>query len=125
MLLVYFSKTSNVNRFIKRLNQSYFKEVKGTSDLIVNEDIILVTYTSGMGEIPKEVLSFCNQNPKHIKYVIASGNRNWGKLFAKSGDLIRDYFGARLLYKFELSGTKNDLYNVNVILDKINNNSLE
>ncbi len=125
MLLVYFSKTSNVKRFVKKLNHSNFIACEGTSNLLVNEPIILITYTTGMGEIPKDVLSFCKTNSQYIKYVIASGNRNWGKLFAKSGDLIEAEFGAKLLYKFELSGTTNDIYNVNMILTKINDNSLE
>ncbi len=119
MLLVYFSKTTNVSRLINRLNQPYFKQVRGTADLIVDEPVILITYTTGMGEVPNEVYQFCQNNHLFLQYVMASGNRNWGKLFARSGDLIEDQFGAKLLYKFELSGNRNDLYNINVHLQNI------
>ncbi len=124
MLLVYFSKTANVSRLINKLNQPYFKQVRGTADLIVDEPVILITYTTGMGEVPQEVYQFCQNNQPSLHYVMASGNRNWGKLFARSGDLIEQQFGAKLLYKFELSGSKNDLYNIGVHLKNIYN-SLE
>ncbi len=124
MLLVYFSKTANVSRLINKLNQPYFKQVRGTADLIVDEPVLLITYTTGMGEIPHEVYQFCQNNQSFLLFVMASGNRNWGKLFARSGDLIEEQFGAKLLYKFELSGNKNDLYNIGVHLKNIYN-SLE
>ncbi len=121
MKLVYFSKTGNIKRFIKNLNQPYYKQIEGHSNLQLNSDIILLTYTTGYGQIPPEVQAFCELHRNHIKYVIASGNRNWGPLFANSGNLIADQYGAKLLYKFELSGTNNDLDKISNILKTIAN----
>lgn len=120
MQLVYFSKTGNTRRFMNKLNQNFFPQV--TSDTYVpNTDIILVTYTTGYGEIPAEVQAFCQKYNQYIKYVIASGNRNWGQMFARSGDLIASNYNASLLYKFELSGTANDIQQVTAILENIYN----
>ncbi len=124
MTIVYFSKTNNTKRLIRKLDQHIYPQILGNSNLIVEDDIILLTYTSGLGQIPKEVEIFCNNNLSRIKYVIASGNRNFGKLFAASGEQIEQRFGAKLIYKYELSGTQNDLYNINVLLEKINSNNL-
>ncbi len=109
MVLVYFSKTGNVKRFIKNLNQPYFKQIEGSSGLKVDTDVVLITYTAGLGQVPDDVINFCKLNSKFIKYVIASGNQNFGEAFALSGNIISKEYGAKLLYKFELSGTKKDM----------------
>lgn len=123
MNLVYFSKTKNIERFILKLDQKYFKQIPGSALLKLNEPIILFTYTTGLGQVPKEVMTFCENN--NIRYVIASGNRNWGKLFANSANLISTNYGADILYKFELSGTNKDLENVRNILKQLYNDNLE
>lgn len=121
MQLVYFSKTGNVSRFINKLNQNFFPTIKG-GDFISETPVILVTYTTGYGEIPSEVKTFCERNNHNIKFVIASGNRNWGEMFARSGDLIATQFDAKMLYKFELSGTNKDVNYVSNILKQIYEN---
>lgn len=120
MKLVYFSKTGNINRLIQNLNQSYFPEIQGDPELKLDNDIILITYTTGYGQIPPEVELFCERHSTQIKYVIASGNRNWGKLFANSGNLIAARYNAELLYKLELSGNKQDLTHIRQLLKTIN-----
>lgn len=119
MIIVYFSKTGTTKRFITNLNQRYYKQIKGFATLEVREPVLLVTYTTGYGEIPPDVLNFCKTNKSYIQYVIATGNRNWGQMFANAGNLIVDQFDAKLLYKLELSGTKQDIENIHNILIKI------
>lgn len=119
MKIIYFSKTGNIKRFINNLGQNLYDHQQGHEDLVVTEPILLITYTTGMGEVPSDVLNFCEKNHQYIDYVMASGNRNWGTLFAKSGDIIASKFNAELLYKFELSGNMKDLSNVNKILKEI------
>ncbi len=123
MYLVYFSKTKNIERFIIKLDQKYFKQISGSALLKLQEPIILFTYTTGLGQVPNEVMTFCKNN--NIRYVIASGNRNWGKLFAYSANLISEQFNADILYKFELSGTNLDLENVRNILQQLHSENLE
>ncbi len=119
MVLVYFSKTGNIKRFMNNLNQNYFKQIYGDETIQVNDDIILCTYTAGLGEVPKEVEQFCQNHKSKVKYVLASGNQNFGDYFALSGDLIADKYNAKLLYKFELSGTKQDIDHISALLKQI------
>jgi protein involved in ribonucleotide reduction len=107
MLVAFASKTSNVERFIKSLPN--IKSVKITDNLLLEEDFfILVTYTTGFGQVPQLVEDFLTKNSKHLRGVAASGNRNWGDMFAKSADVISDKYNVPVLMKFELSGTIND-----------------
>ncbi len=119
MYLVYFSTTGNIKRFIAKLDQNYFQQLVGTQNLKVDQPVIIITPTVGFGQIPDDVEQFCNSNKPFIKYVIASGNRNWGHMFANSGDLIATRYHATLLYKFELSGTSSDVESVKRILETI------
>lgn len=106
MLVAFASKTSNVERFIKSFPD--IKSVKITDNLLLEEDFILVTYTTGFGQVPQLVEDFLTKNYKHLRGVASSGNRNWGDMFAKSADVISDKYNVPVLMKFELSGTIND-----------------
>ncbi len=121
MNLIYFSKTGNVQRFINKLHIPHIKIVKGDDQMQVKTDTIVLTYTTGMGEVPAEVDAFCKKNNENIKYVIASGNRNWGKLFANSADEISNKYNAQILYKFELSGLSKDVTRVEQIITELIN----
>ncbi|WOO87104.1 class Ib ribonucleoside-diphosphate reductase assembly flavoprotein NrdI [Mollicutes bacterium LVI A0039] len=125
MKIIYFTKTGNVARFIKKLAQNNFEQIQGNQQLIINEPVILITYTTGIGEIPPEVKTFCDNNRQWLTFVIASGNRNWGKLFALSGDLIASEYGVKLLYKFEISGTSKDVDNIRNLLEDIKRSNYE
>ena len=58
--------------------------------------------------MPQLVEDFLTKNNKYLRGVAASGNRNWGDMFAKSADVISDKYNVPVLMKFELSGTIND-----------------
>lgn len=106
-VIVYDSMTGNVARFISKL-QNY--EVFKISDLKkISKPYILVTYTTGFGEVPKTTLAFLESNKENMIAVASSGNRNWGANFAKSGEIISSMYNVPLLLKFELSGTRSDL----------------
>ncbi|WP_150271350.1 class Ib ribonucleoside-diphosphate reductase assembly flavoprotein NrdI [Paenibacillus tepidiphilus] len=106
MLIVYDSKTGNVKRFISKLN---LPAVQIEEQMTIDEPYVLVTYTTGFGEIPERVSSFLQDNAKHLLGVSASGNRNWGERFALSADIIADLYQVPVISKFELSGTKTDV----------------
>lgn len=116
MEIVYFSKTGNVKRLCSKLNNLGLDTVDGNKYKGNSSNIVLITYTCGYGELPAEVEVFCEQYKDDIKYVLASGNRNWGDAFAQAGDHVSKITGARLLYKFELSGTNQDITNITNIL---------
>lgn len=105
MLIVYASLTGNVERFVKR---TLLRSVKISNDLKVDEHFILVTYTTGFGEVPREVTTFLQVNHRNLRAVASSGNMNWGTNFGKSADLISKEYKVPVLMKFELAGTKKD-----------------
>ncbi|QAY65312.1 class Ib ribonucleoside-diphosphate reductase assembly flavoprotein NrdI [Paenibacillus protaetiae] len=106
MLIVYDSKTGNVKRFINKLNM---RAIPIEEHQKVDEPYVLVTYTTGFGQVPEKVKSFLSRNNKLLKGVSASGNRNWGTGFAKSADTISEMYGVPVINKFELSGTAQDM----------------
>ena len=102
---MYDSKTGNVNRFINKLNM---RAVKIDEQGKVDEPFVLVTYTTGFGQVPEKVDSFLAENHAMLRGVSASGNRNWGPGFAKSADTIARKYDVPVILKFELSGTSQD-----------------
>ncbi|PZA06005.1 MULTISPECIES: class Ib ribonucleoside-diphosphate reductase assembly flavoprotein NrdI [unclassified Meiothermus] len=106
MLIVYASKTGNVARFVERLPLRSLRLRDGEER--VEEPCVLVTYTTGFGQIPPEVERFAQENRPFIRGVAASGNRNWGVNFARAADLLAGRYGFPILLKFELAGTEKD-----------------
>ncbi len=107
MYIVYDSKTGNVKRFIQKLTH---KGVQIDESLVINEPYILVTYTTGIGQVPPRVSQFLDRNHAYLRGVAASGNRNWGQSFARSADVIASQYGVPVVCKFEMSGSLQDVY---------------
>ena len=105
MLVVYHSKTGNVKRFINKLNM---RAMSLDEQNEVDEPFVLVTYTTGFGQVPEKVTSFLQENSQMLRGVSASGNRNWGTGFAKSADTISEMYNVPIISNFELSGTNHD-----------------
>lgn len=105
MLIVYDSMTGNIKRFISRLNLDV---IQLHDNIVINEPFILVTYTTGLGEVPNSTIIFLEDNHQLLKGVASSGNKNFGKLFAIAADTISREYHIPVLLKFELSGTKQD-----------------
>ncbi|MNI14436.1 putative NrdI-like protein [compost metagenome] len=106
MLVAYDSKTGNVRRFVQKLN---YEAIQIEETMTIDEPFILVTYTTGFGQVPDKVNSFLQRNHSLMAGVSASGNRNWGDGFAKSADTIAEQYGVPIISKFELSGTTQDI----------------
>lgn len=105
MLIAYDSKTGNVKRFINKLS---LPAIQIDEQMKVDEPFVLVTYTTGFGEVPPRVRAFLERNYQHMLGVAASGNRNWGNKFGRSADLIAERYHVPIISKFEMAGTKND-----------------
>ncbi|ANS73350.1 ribonucleotide reductase stimulatory protein [Paenibacillus yonginensis] len=105
MLIAYDSKTGNVKRFINKLKM---QAVQIDESMTIDEPFVLVTYTTGFGQVPERVASFLQRNHDRLVGVAASGNRNWGDRFAKSADIISEKYDVPVISKFELSGTFGD-----------------
>ncbi|CAJ1316496.1 class Ib ribonucleoside-diphosphate reductase assembly flavoprotein NrdI [Paenibacillus sp. PK4536] len=119
MLIAYDSKTGNVKRFINKLKLPAVQAVQIDEALTLNEPFVLVTYTTGFGQIPDKVVHFLERNHNRLIGVAASGNRNWGDKFARSADLISERYNVPVVYKFELAGTTGDAQRFQQEVDKI------
>ena len=108
MLIVYASKTGNIERFLKKTGVSPILKITDGSE-IINEDFILLTYTTGIGEVPVEVIEFTKNNYSHMKGLIGSGNKNWGGAFCNAVTLLSQQYNITILMTFEMSGNKHDI----------------
>ncbi len=127
-LIVYFSSTSgNTERFIDALDiRSIRIPLSMKTDMpIMSEPYVLITPTyandDGSNAVPKQVIKFLNvpQNRAMIKGVMGAGNRNFGENFGLAGQVIAKKCNVPLLYRFELSGTKDDVINVKQGMDRL------
>lgn len=118
MLIVYDSRTGNVKRFVSKLHRPSIRIEAG---LMVNEPYVLLTYTTGFGEVPQTTQQFLEGNSRWLAGVAVSGNMNWGSRYGMAGDVIAARYGVPLLHKFELSGTVHDVHVLNQEVETIVN----
>ena len=127
-LIVYFSSTSgNTERFIDALGVRSIRIplTMKVNTPIIKEPYVLITPTyandDGSNAVPKQVIRFLNeeQNRKTLRGVIGSGNRNFGENFGLAARIIAKKCNVPLLYRFELSGTKDDITNVKQGMGKL------
>ncbi|MGD1413443.1 class Ib ribonucleoside-diphosphate reductase assembly flavoprotein NrdI [Bacillus stercoris] len=113
MIITYESKTGNVRRFVKALQQELdIESIEITDDTIITQEFIHITYTIGFGEVPERTLNFIKKNKNKIRGVVVSGNKVWGDNYGLAGDKLSAKFHIPLLLKFELSGTNQDLQKI-------------
>lgn len=127
-LLVYYSSSSlNTYRFMEAVGLRTMRiptSMKVPMEPI-NEPYVLVcpTYADDDGSkaVPKQVIRFLNDknNRDLMQGVIASGNRNFGELYAYAGTVIAKKCDVPFLYKYELSGTPTDVINVREGMKKL------
>ena len=120
-LLYYSSRSGNTDRFVARLGRAALRIPVSPSEPMLepHADYVLIcpTYADGEGRgaVPKQVIRFLNDAGRRagLRGVIGSGNRNFGKTYGLSADIIAAKCGIPLLYKFELAGTDTDIARVN------------
>ena len=112
MKIIYHSFTGNCERFAKKLDETAVS-IKELPKL--TENAVLIFRTVGFGIVPLIVKKYLRDNREYIKFVIASGNKNWGPNFAKGADIITEKLGIPS-YKIELAGTEDDVLNVKEII---------
>ncbi|SDD42850.1 protein involved in ribonucleotide reduction [Paracoccus isoporae] len=116
--LVFFSSRSgNTANFVSRLGVDALRIPISPDEPMPAPDqpYVLITPTfadgEGRGAVPRQVIRFLNDPGRRalIRGVISAGNRNFGKFFAASGDVIARKCGVPLLCRFELAGTDHDI----------------
>jgi protein involved in ribonucleotide reduction len=84
---------------------------------------VVPTYGGGEDKraVPIQVIKFLN-NPKnrnHIAGVIALGNTNFGETYCIAGDIISEKLQVPLLYRVEILGTPDDVFEVKERIQKL------
>jgi protein involved in ribonucleotide reduction len=120
--VVYFSSVSeNTKRFVDKLGANAVRiplKSEEAAKFVYKRDNVLVVPSYGGGNegstVPKQVIKFLNnpENRKYIKAVIGGGNTNFGSDFCKAGDIVANKLGVPLIYKFEITGTPEDVIEV-------------
>ncbi|MDY7043720.1 class Ib ribonucleoside-diphosphate reductase assembly flavoprotein NrdI [Virgibacillus sp. M23] len=116
--IVFASRTGNVQRFISKLKEALpeIEYVKATRNMTIDEPFYLITYTTGFGQIPKQVSDLLKSSSNNLLAVIGSGHTNWGDNYCKASRDISSQYDVPLLHKFVMSGTPTD---VDTIASKI------
>jgi len=126
-IVYYSSHSQNTHRFVERLGIPACRIPVSPQDGVPQaaEPYVLITPTyaddAGKGAVPKQVVRFLNdpQNRELLQGVIAAGNRNFGQFYAYAGPVIAQKCNVPLLYRFELSGTEEDINNVQQGIEKL------
>ena len=116
--LVYFStKSGNTRRFVEKLGipAARIPLSRDEGTLRVERPYVLVVPTYGDGDprtaVPSPVIRFLNDehNRALIRGVIAGGNTNFGAAYGLAGRVIAHKCQVPMLYRFELTGTPEDV----------------
>lgn len=126
-MIAYFSNVSGfTRRFVEKLelpaSRIPISSVEAGSFSISEPSVLLLpTYgANGRDFVPKQVIKFLNveANRNLITGVIGSGNVNFLDDYCKAADIVSAKLGVPVLYRFELSGTPDDIDNVQKELEK-------
>ncbi len=103
--IVFDSLTGNTERFVNKISQTRpnWSCVKIKDDLKVDQPFHLITYTTGLGEVPPSTAQFVADNLDNLVTVSASGNRNWGQNYGLAADRISQQYNKPILKKFEVA----------------------
>ena len=127
--LVYFSNYSeNTKRFVEKLTNDAIRIPVRPSDvgtMVMASEYVLVVPTYGGGSeapaIPKSVKVFLN-NPANrdlLRGVIGTGNTNFGEHYCKAADMISAKTGVPIIARVEITGTPEDVEQVEQRLEKL------
>lgn len=126
--VVYFSSVSgNTARFVEKLGRPATRIPLYASEppLEQHEPYVLIVPTYGAGDgkgaVPKQVIRFLNdeENRKHLRGVISTGNTNFGAGYGIAGDIIARKCHVPHLHRVEIFGTPDDVRVVNERLDAL------
>lgn len=106
MRIVYYSFTNNTKAFVEKYFEDY--DPMSIEEGSANCPYLLITPTYDFGQIPAVVEEWLEDNHQHMVGVVSNGNRNWGDMYARAGDLISDSYNVPLILKIELRGNEED-----------------
>jgi protein involved in ribonucleotide reduction len=126
VLVYYSSESGNTRRFVEKLGLPATRIPISPKDGPVSVDrpyvLIVPSYADGAGRgaVPKGIIRFLNdpENRKNIRGVIGAGNTNFGEMYCRGAKIVAEKCAVRMLYRFELLGTNEDVLAVKTGLEK-------
>lgn len=103
MYLVVDSITGTSLRFAAKIGYPILK-IKDRSELKDDDKFLLITRCQNFGEVPMGTQLLLQKHYKNCIGVAVSGNRNWGKHYGVSGDVIEKQYGIKCILKYEGTG---------------------
>lgn len=104
MKLVYASRTGNVEKLVNRLNADHVLKIT-TGEETVDEPVLLITYTDGVGQLPAIVAGFVEKNRPYIKEAAVSGNKERHlDTFGYAANVLKDTYHVPVLTVFNKDG---------------------
>lgn len=103
MLIVVDSITGTSLKFALKTGHTVLR-IKDRKDIGENEKFLLITRCQNFGEVPLSTKLLLDKHGKNCIGVAVSGNRNWGKHYGVSGDIIERDYGIKCVLKFEGTG---------------------
>lgn len=107
MLVVFYSETGNVAEFVENTALESMEVVSGSET--TDEKFVIVTPTTGDGDVPDAVLDFLDAHKDQVAGVAASGNMGWEDTYCWAADKISESYGVPTVLKFEDEGTDEDV----------------
>lgn len=119
MLIVYMSLTGNVRRFVEDTGMRSIEIQYANPLREIDEDFIIIvpTYDDDITETMSEFIDYKN-NLSHLKGFVGSGNLNFDNLYCFNAVDLSNKYNKPLIFKFEFSGTNNDIINFKKELSK-------
>ena len=115
-MIAFASRTGNVRYIVSKLNGELLEI---SPNVVIERPFLLVTYTDGLGDIPKPVEQFLKDNHTFCKGVVVSGNRNFGHhVFAGAADKIATTYAIPLVRKIDLRGFTADIEEIQRYYDE-------
>ena len=110
MKIVYLSLTGNIRKFVKKIGMDSVELNYSNPTTEMNEDYILITPTYD-DEITDVISEFINykDNISHLKGFVGSGNKNFDDSYCFNAEVLSRKYNKPLIFKFEMSGTDNDI----------------
>ncbi|MGG3890202.1 class Ib ribonucleoside-diphosphate reductase assembly flavoprotein NrdI [Metabacillus fastidiosus] len=112
MKIVYLSLTGNVRKFVQEIGMKSL-ELNYSDPLVeVKEDYILITptYDNEVTDVISEFIDY-KSNFNYLLGFAGSGNKNFDKGYCFNAHDLSEKYKKPLIYKFEFSGTEEDILN--------------
>lgn len=117
MYIVVDSITGNSMKFAQKTGYPVMR-IKDRKNIQEKDKFLLITRCQNFGEIPMGTKLLLEKHADKIIAVAVSGNKNWGKHYGVSGDIIEREYNIPCILKFEGTGYPHEVELIKNYLEK-------